>query len=327
MMLTRRTMLGALGASAVVGAPARAATSTAITDAATLAPPSNASYLLPIIKEQELEKKFALDYKPTLYTDTGALYADFAAGKTKTLIAGLYNGANFRARGVPIQLMFTLATSNHAIVSKDPAIRSPEDLKGKRLAATTSSGQWGMVVLFLKSFGLDARKNIDVVNAAPPAVQTQLLADKVDAGVLWDPALSNVLTSGFHLVGDMNVTVRKTIGMASDTPVWYLGTYGWQNWLEADPDRNRRFLEMFQAAAEFYYREPEKADRAISAFTKIPVEALKFSRTHAFADFRVIPAARVKADLVKTFEGFREVGFLQTIPGDELYYPWPGLKA
>jgi ABC-type nitrate/sulfonate/bicarbonate transport system substrate-binding protein len=326
-MITRRTLIGAVGASAMVGVRARAATAPAVVDAATLQPPSNTSYLLPLIKDQELEKKFALDFRPKLYTDTGALYADFAAGKLPSMISGLYNAANFRVRGVPVKVLFTLVTANHAIVSKDPKIRQAEDLKDKTIAATTSSGQWGMVVLFLKTFGLDARRNINVLNASPPAVQTQLLAGKVDAGVLWDPALSNMLTSGYHLVGDMNGTVRKALGMASDAPVWFLGTYAREPWIAEDADRNRRYLEMFQAAVEFYYRQPERADRVISAFTKVPVEALKFSRDHHFAEFRIVPAVREKANLHKTFECFKAAGFLTAIPGDELYYPWPGLKA
>jgi len=327
-MITRRTLLGAVGTSALIGSRARAAPAPAVIDnAGTLAPPSSVSYVIPLIKDQDLERKFALDYKPRLYTDTGALYADFAAGKNQSMMSGLYNAANFRVRGMPVQILFTLVTSNHAVVSKDPAIRAPEDLKGKTIAATTSSGQWGLVTLFLKQYGLDPRRNIDVVNASPPAVETQLLAGRVDAGVLWDPALSNMLTSGYHLVGDMNGTVRKALGMASDAPVWFLGAYGREAWIAEDPARNQRFLEMFQAAVDFYYREPERADRVISAFTKIPVAALKFSRDHAFAEYRVIPAIREKANLAKTFEGFKDAGFLTAIPGDELYYPWPGLKA
>jgi ABC-type nitrate/sulfonate/bicarbonate transport system substrate-binding protein len=324
-MFRRRDVLLGLGGAALLGVPARAATP--VGAAGTLGPPSNAAYLIPIIRDQQLDRKFELDYQPTLYTDTGALYADFAAGKTKFLIAALNNGANFRARGVPIQLMFTLATSNHAIVSKDPAIREPADLKGKTIAATTSSGQWGLVVLFLKTHGLDSRRNVNVINGAPASVQTQLLAGKVDAGVIWDPALSSLLTAGYHVVGDMNGSIRQALGMRADAPVWYLGAYGWQSWLDEDAARNRRLLAMFQAAADFYYKAPDEADRLISAFTKIPLDALKFSRAQEFAELRVLPAVSEKANLQKTFEGLKEAGFLTAIPGDELYYPWPGPKT
>jgi ABC-type nitrate/sulfonate/bicarbonate transport system substrate-binding protein len=327
-MIDRRNFLIGLGGAAVVAPRAFGqAPSTPVANPASLAPPSNGSYMMAIIQDQQLDRQFGLEFKPTLYSDTGALYADFASGKSNSLYAALYNGVNFRSRGVPIQLMFTIATSNHAIVSKNPSIREAEDLKGKTIAATTSSGQWGLVVLFLKSHGLDPRRNVNVVNGAPAAVQTQLAAEKVDAGVLWDPALSNMLTAGFHVVGDMNGVLRKTLGMAADAPVWYLGGYGWQPWLEQDAEGNRRILAMFQAAAEFYYREPEKADRIVSAFTHIPLEALKFSRDHDFAQFRVLPAIHERATLDKSFEGFKDAGFLTAVPGDALYYPWPGLKT
>jgi ABC-type nitrate/sulfonate/bicarbonate transport system substrate-binding protein len=328
MVTTRRAVLGGLGASAAIGPGALAQTPTAvIADTATLGPPSNAPYLLAIIQDQELEKKFALEYKPTLYSETAPLYAEFAAGKIKSMLSGLYVAVNMRARGLPVQLMFTFTTTNHAIVSKHPAIREPIDLKGRTLAATTSSGHWGMVVLFLKNYGLDPRRDLEVVNVAPAAVQAQVLAGEVDAGVLRAPALSNVLVSGCHLVGNMNVTLRQMLGMTGDAPIWYLGMYAWQSWLEQDAARNRRLLEMFQAAAAFYYREPERADRAINALTKIPLETLKFSRDRGLTEFRIIPAIRQQANLRKIFEGFKEAGTLNDIPGDELYYPWPGLKT
>src|ERR1700733_738503 len=202
-----------------------------------LAPPSNGSFLVPIIRKLELDKKNGLDFEINLYSDPGTLYSDLAAGRTSHVFGAIYNCANFFVRGVPLQLLFTISTANHAFVSKDPEIRTASDLKGKTIAATTSSGFYGMAVLFFKRNGLDPRKNLSVIDAPPSSVQTQLLAEKVDAGLLFDPALSSILTQGYHLVGDMNAGIRAALKMQADANVWYLGCYGHKEWIDSNPGR------------------------------------------------------------------------------------------
>jgi ABC-type nitrate/sulfonate/bicarbonate transport system substrate-binding protein len=198
-----------------------------------LAPPSNGSFLVPIIRKLELDKKNGLDFDINLYSDPSTLYSDLAASRTSHIFGAIYNCANFYVRGVPLQLLFTISTANHAFVSKNPDIKAAGDLKDKTIAATTSSGFYGMAVLFLKQNGLDPRKNLNIINAPPSSVQTQLLAEKVDAGLLFDPALSSMLSQGYHLVGDMNAGIRAALKMQADANVWYLGCYGTRTGLPA----------------------------------------------------------------------------------------------
>ena len=210
---SRRTFTGMLGLSAVFGSgmirPEQAAAQVNRSGAGGLAPPSNGSFLVPIIRKLELDKKNGLDFDIHLYSDPSTLYSDLAAGRTSHIFGAIYNCANFYVRGVPLKLLFTVSTANHAFVSKDPKITKAKDLEGKTVAATTSSGFYGMAVLFLKENGLDPRKNLNVINSPPVAVQTQLLADKADAGLLFDPALSSMLTQGYHIVGDMNDGISR----------------------------------------------------------------------------------------------------------------------
>ncbi|MFQ5873805.1 MAG: hypothetical protein ACE5JL_08390 [Dehalococcoidia bacterium] len=86
-------------------------------------------------------------------------------------------------------------------------------------------------------------------------------------------------------------------------------------------------LRMWQDAVNFYYLQPEKADQMISQFTKVPLEALKYSRDHKFVTFKVDPAIEEKVNIHKTLVGFKSVGFLKKLPDDGLYYTWPSLKG
>jgi ABC-type nitrate/sulfonate/bicarbonate transport system substrate-binding protein len=321
---SRRTLLRGLGAGAVLspaimrGAWAQVNKS----GAGGLAPPSNGSFLVPIIRKLELDKKHGLDFDINLYSDPSTLYSDLAAARTSHIFGAIYNCANFYVRGVPLQLLFTISTANHAFVSKNPVIKNAEDLKDKTIAATTSSGFYGMAVLFLKQNGLDQRKNMNVINSPPSSVQTQLLAEKVDAGLLFDPALSNMLSQGYHLVGDMNAGIRSALKLQASANVWYLGCYGQKDWIDSDPNRVAATLAMWQEAAKFCNDNAAEADRLISEFTRVPVDALALSRKLNITQFNVMPAIAEKDNLDALFGGFKDIGFLTDTPDSGIYYPW-----
>jgi ABC-type nitrate/sulfonate/bicarbonate transport system substrate-binding protein len=329
LQMARRAFVRGIGASVVSACLLRRVwgqSPKTIADAGVLGPPSNGSYFIPIIADQGLDKKHGLIFKPILFNDPGSLYSELASHNTSSCFGAFFNGTNFYVKGLPLQLLFTLSTANHAIVSKDPAITKPQDLQGKTLVAATGSGFYGMARMFLNQYGLDPRKNIDVISASKGGVLTQLLAGKVDAGVTDEPALSNLLSTGFHLVGDMAQGIRQELGMAEAAPVWSIGAFAWKKWIDEDPDRAVAVLRMFQDAAAFYHTQPEAADRLIAVFTKLPVTTLRFSRRYGPGRFQVVPAIDEKANLMKTFEGFRRVGFLTDLPNDQIFYAWPSLK-
>src|SRR5258706_13612373 len=131
---TRRTIVRALGIGAVVLSPAvlrseQAWAQSSKSGAGGLAPPSNGSFLVPIIRKLELDKKHGLDFDINLYSDPSILYSDLASGRSSHIFGAIYNCANFYVRGVPVELLFTISTANHAFVSKNPAIKTAADLK------------------------------------------------------------------------------------------------------------------------------------------------------------------------------------------------------
>lgn len=288
-----------------------------------LAPPSNGSFLVPIINHLKLPAKYGLEFDINLYSSPATLYSDYAAGRTNHIFGALYNGANFYNRGVPTKLLFTVSTANHAFVSKHDAIKNPTDLTGKTIAATTSSGFYGMAVLYLKQNNLDPRQNIQILEGNPSAVQTFLLASRADAGLLAEPGLSNMLTKGFHMVGDMNASIRKALKMKNDAAVWYIGCFASAEWVEKNPDKVLATYKMWREAADFYRDRPDEADKIISEFTKLPLASLQKSRALGLSDFRVEPAIDEKESLTALFGGFVEAGFLSKIPDDGVYYQWP----
>lgn len=313
------TALAGLG---MVALPAQAQ----VDKAGGLGPPSNGSFFVPLIQKLQLDKKYGVKFDVNMYSDPATLYSDFAAGRTSHIYGAFFNAGNFYNRGMDVRLLFTIATNNLGFITKNPAIKNPPDLKGKTVAATTSSGFYGLSLLFLRQNGLDPRKNLNVISASPPAVTTQLLADKVDVGLLSDPGLSNLVGKGFHMVGDMNTEIRKALGMAPDAPVWFIGAYAHKSWIDENPQRALATMKMFQEAAAYHKDHPDEADKIVSDYTKIPLPALKLSRKLGLTYFQIEPAIAQKANLDATYRGLKEVGFLDKVPDDGLYYDWASAK-
>jgi ABC-type nitrate/sulfonate/bicarbonate transport system substrate-binding protein len=293
---------------------------------AMLGPPSNVSYLLPIIAQQGFDKKNGIDFKPALFPDPANAYADFAAKRQDLAVGGFFNAANFYGKGLKCQLLFTLTTTNQALLAKHEGLKSAEDLKGKTIGATTSSGFYGLALLYFRANGLDPRKNLSVISGAPSAVQAQLFAGKIDAGLLIEPLVSNALQQGYHTVGDMAGDIRRELRMAPDAPVWYLGVFGWSEWIENHPDLALALLRTWQDAADFYERNPDDAEKLISDFAKVPAAALRLSREKGFNTIKVVPAIGEQRNIDAILGGLKSVGFIDAVPDDGLYYRWPALS-
>ncbi|WP_137936019.1 phosphate ABC transporter substrate-binding/OmpA family protein [Chitinivorax sp. B] len=86
-----------------------------------------------------------------------------------------------------------------AIITRDPAIKSVEDLAGRNIAMLQFTPSHGMVIDALDSSSLTARKKASVkmvfINAeeGTAGVRAALEAGNVDAAALWDPDLSLAL--------------------------------------------------------------------------------------------------------------------------------------
>jgi NitT/TauT family transport system substrate-binding protein len=288
-----------------------------------LAPPSNGSYMAPIIRELQLDRRHGLDFDINLYSDPATLYSDLAVGRLTHAFGALFNAANFYLRDIPIRLLFTIAGANHAFVARDPAIRTAADLRGRTVAMPTSSGFYGLALLFLQKNGIDPRSNMNVINASPAAVATQLQAGKVDAGFLFEPSLSTMLSKGFHRVGDFNGDLRAALGLKPAAPIWYIGAYGRATWVDENPGLVAATLAVWRDAVAFYDAEPERADEIISRFTKIKPEVLRLGRKLGLTAFSVRPATEEKANIDAVFRGLQRVDFLRATPGAAFYYDWP----
>src|ERR1700712_937599 len=96
---SRRSVLQGLAAGVAVSAGAlrsgRSWAQSTKSGAGGLAPPSNGSFLVPIIRKLELDKKNGLDFDINLYSDPSTLYSDLASNRSSHIFGAIYNGATF----------------------------------------------------------------------------------------------------------------------------------------------------------------------------------------------------------------------------------------
>jgi ABC-type nitrate/sulfonate/bicarbonate transport system substrate-binding protein len=314
-------MAALLGGLALLPAAARAQMPVVLGSAA---PPSNSSYLLPIIEHYGLDKKHGIQLENRLYSDLSNLYADFASHRNPATVGGFFNAAAFYARGIKVRLLCTLSLANHAIVTKGD-LNTAEDLKGKTIAANTSAGFYALALIYFRQHGLDPRSNLNVISAALPAIQAQLAAGRVDAGLVWEPGLSTMLMQGYHPVGDMAGDIRKDLKLPPNANIWFIGVFAWQDWIDEDPRRAFALMQMLQDAVKLYETRAAEVDPLISAFTKVPLASLKYGREKGLVTFKVIPAIEDKATIDTVLAGFKSVGFIPQVPDAGIYYNWPNL--
>lgn len=93
-----------------------------------------------------------------------------------------------------------------AIVSKDPSIRSIEDLAGKKIALLQFTPAHGMLIDAIENSSLSERAKQSVkmvfINAdeGMAGIAAALNSGNVDAAAMWDPDLSMVKNKGAHVV-------------------------------------------------------------------------------------------------------------------------------
>jgi len=127
------------------------------------------------------------------YSSVSNYYNDLTAG---TFDLGIGSWDTFAQRylaGVPLKLVCTI--NNYDIlrvVALEGGPSSLEDLKGKTLGATLSSGAYRIMKLAARDFHkIELEKDVKVQNVeSPAAAVTMVIGGAIDAGQSWEPNIS-----------------------------------------------------------------------------------------------------------------------------------------
>jgi NitT/TauT family transport system substrate-binding protein/sulfonate transport system substrate-binding protein len=109
---------------------------------------------------------------------------------------------------------FSQPTGLFAIVARDPAIASPADLKGRRVAGPKGTALHQLLAAALDRAGLSMR-DVDFLQMDLPAARTALISGQVDAALLAASNVSLAQAAGAHVVATADGYIRPQLVIAA----------------------------------------------------------------------------------------------------------------
>ena len=239
-----------------------------------LAFPSHSAMILNILKEKGFDKKHGVDVELKAYGAVSAYYGSAASGETDGVAGGPLVLQKMRLEGVPLKIVSTLVDmTSMSVVTKDPSIKSVMDLKGKTIAADMASSEYSVLSLYAKSKGLVFGKDVTVVQAGPPLVRTQLAADRVDAGMTWEPTATLMMRDnpGYRIVFNGKQGWRELTGKDG----WLLALGLREDWIRKNAAGLPKVIAALDEAARFMRSNADEADQILQQAIKLPPGAFK----------------------------------------------------
>ena len=170
--------------------------------------------------------------------------------------------AVFQASGGELNLNVNIeaSTTNNAIVSRKAAgIKTPGDLKGKRVGFTAGTTSDFFLDSFLTANGL-TRQDIQPVALKPDEMQEAMTAKNIDAVSTWNYPLTLIAQK---LGSDGIVFYDRQIY----TETFNIATQ--QDFVKANPETVKSFLRALLKAETFVSKNPDEAQAIMAAATKI----------------------------------------------------------
>jgi ABC-type nitrate/sulfonate/bicarbonate transport system substrate-binding protein len=253
--------------------------------------PSHSAMIVGVLKAKDFDKKHGIDMDVKVYGAVSAYYGSAASGETDGLTGGPLVFQRMRLEGVPLKIVSALVDmTSMSVITKDPAIRSVMDLKGKTIAADMASSEYAVLSVYTKNKGLTLGKDVTVVQANPPLVRTQLAADRVDAGMTWEPTATLTMRDNpaYRIIFNGKQAWRELTGKDG----WLLALALREDWVAKNAAALPRVIAAFEESARFMRSNPDEADQILQTAIKLPPGAFKDMITAP----RVVFSVRSTAD-------------------------------
>ena len=197
--------------------------------------------------DYEAATKASIDWRKF---DNGAdVITAVASGDVQIGYLGSSPLAAAATRKLPIEtfLIATQIGAGEALVVRD-AIKTPQDLVGKKVAVPfVSTGHYSLLAA-LKHWNIDPAK-VQILNLAPPAIIAAWKRGDIDATYVWDPALGVAKESGKVLI-----TSGELAKLGAPTfDAWIVR----KDFASKHPDVVRAFAQVTLEAYADYRKDPQ----------------------------------------------------------------------
>jgi NitT/TauT family transport system substrate-binding protein len=253
-----------------------------------------------------LDKEAGLEIAITDLASTEAGKIAIQGGSADIIVSDWLWVARERAQGAKL-VFYPYSSSIGAVMAKDPAIKSLNDLKGKKLGV--AGGPVDKSWLFLKAYalrnGVDLEKAATILYGAPPLLAEKAAQGELDAVLEFWTFSADLETRGFHRVIDI-ADIEKALG-AKDEPI--VTGYVFD---EAFATKNREALSRFFAMTKKARELIASSDKAWAAAqsriaTKDPA-VIQLYRKRYVAGFPKASVQDVEADAATLYNVLAEIG-------------------
>ncbi|MEW4565468.1 aliphatic sulfonate ABC transporter substrate-binding protein [Bremerella sp. JC770] len=222
----------------------------------------------------------------------------FAAGLIDVALTADTPAIIGRSAGLEIEVVALAATSPESLavlLPADSSVKSVQDLKGKNVAATKGSFCHHLLALALQKEGLSL-KDIRFINMSGPEINTSLQTGNIDAGVTWEPYITQMLSSGSAkvLLDGTNLKSGNEVIVAT------------KDLTHQAPEVVRTVLEVFRRGHDYLRENPDEAAALIAADVDLDPEQVVL----AFQKIKYIPPlnAETIAEFDETQKFLHELG-------------------
>jgi sulfonate transport system substrate-binding protein len=252
--------------------------------------------------EEELAKVGAKPaIKWTSFTAGPPINESFAAGQQDIGFLGDTPAIIGKAAGIDTRIIGLTSTGPKSLAVIVPAksgIRSPKDLKGKKVAVVKGSYAHHLLVLVLEKGGLTTN-DIELINLSQADIATAIINGNIDAAAVWEPLISKLETQGAVRVLADGTGIKKgeLVIIATDA------------FVSKHREQTKALLRAYQRGAKFIKSNPKEAAQLIAADVNLPPDLL----LKVFAKFDYHPAIQLDdiAELKKSEAFMRSAGLIK----------------
>lgn len=229
-----------------------------------------------------------------------------AAGELQIASAGMGPAIVASARLPAKLLAISILEQTAILVPKGSSVKSVADLKGKKIAFPgKGSQQYPLLVKALADAGLKV-SDIQLFKTKGSDVPTLLSNKSVDAGITWDPHVSNALAAGHSTV---LIKAEKILPIKAGHYIGN-GVYARNDFIEKRPELVQDLITAIVKSVDLILADKDKAVKLWSEQIGFPEKVIDFALTEGISVYNRDVAP--EASTINAYTKFlKEAGILK----------------
>lgn len=207
--------------------------------------------------------------------------------------------------------------SAESLVVRDKSVSDLSGLKGGTIAVPFSSTAHFSLLQALQDAGLDAGKDVKIINLEPEKMPSAWQGDQIDAAWVWDPVLSELKKSG-------EVVLTSADTADAGKPTYDLGTAR-DEFAQANPEFMAQWARAQDYAVDMIETDPDEAAESVAVELGVtPDEVLDLFEGYTYLRATEQASAeylgeKMAQDLLTTAQFLVAQGGIDTVSGAEAY--------